>query len=233
MPQAAKRSFLGLSALVAALLAAPPARADTQVLQYAVEHATYGNIGTYTNTVSQNGAAIDVQTELHVAVKMVGISLFHQDAVREERWNNQRLVSFTSDTDDNGNRIDVNGRAEGQNFVVQSPNGTINAPPQVHPSNPWAPFVLNTNYMMSTKTGKVEQVVVSDKGDVTVTLDGHPRRAHEYTIDGDKHYIVWLNEGGLVIGFQSQENGSTVNFVLTRATAAATPQPQPQPLASN
>jgi len=212
---------LGFGAALAAL-APVGAQAATQILTYNVEHPTYGNIGTYTNTVSQNGNTAEVRTDLHVSVKMIGIPLFHQDATRDEQWQNQRLVSFRSTTDDNGTNINVTGKADGGSFLINSSAiGTTTAPAQVHPSNPWAPFVLKTDMMMSSKTGKVSPVVVKDTGEVTATFDGRTMRVHQWFIDDDKHQVVWIDDRGVVVAFQTQEEGKPINFVLKNETVSA------------
>jgi hypothetical protein len=225
--------------LAATLAFVSPASAQSaqQVLTYNVEHAKYGTIGTYTNTVSQSGDSALVQTVLHIAVKIIGISMFHQDATRQEHWKKERLVGFESTTDDNGTKISVNGKAGANGFDIQSSAiGKVVAPPEVHPSNPWAPFVLKTDTMMSSKTGKVLPVVVTDTGEVTVTLDGKQVRAHQWFIDDDKHQIVWIDDKGVVVAFQTNERGDQINFVLARPTAAASapaPSPAPSPYANN
>jgi Family of unknown function (DUF6134) len=224
MVRFARLSAVALIVAAPGLIEAGPVRAAEQVLQYKVEHPTYGNIGTYTNTVDQNGINVDVRTELHVTVKMLGIALFRQDADRLEHWEDGRLVSYKSDTNDNGKKIDVTGRADGDNFVVLSSLGTFTAPAKVHPSNPVAQESLNTDVMMSTKTGRVMNVVVTDTGDANVTFDGQTMRLHQYFIDGEKHQVVWLDQTGLVVAFQTEEQGSPINFVLQR---------QPQGIAKN
>lgn len=232
-----RSTLITASSLFAALLATAPlarVQAATRVYTYTVEHPTYGNIGTYTNTVSEDGKAADVRTDLHIAVKVIGIPLFHQDAAREEHWDNDRLVGFQSATDDNGTKIDVTGKAAADSFAIQSSAvGAVTAPPQVHPSNPWAPFVLQTNMMMSSKTGKVLPVVVKDTGEVTMTFDGRPMRVHQWFVDDDKHQVVWIDDRGVIVAFQTQEQGAQINFVLTRDTAAAQPQPQPSSAFAN
>jgi hypothetical protein len=198
------------------------AHAATKVLTYNVEHPTYGNIGTYTNTISQNGDSADVRTDLHITVKVIGIPMFHQDATREEQWQKRRLVGFVSTTDDNGTNIKVTGKADGSNFVISSSvNGNLTAPPQVHPSNPWAPFVLQTDTMMSTKTGKLSPVVVKDTGEVLATFDGRQMRVHQWFVDDDKHQVVWIDAGGNVVAFQTVEQGAPINFVLKNETVSA------------
>lgn len=222
-------SIAALSVLTA-FLAVPPlgaARAATEVLTYAVEHPKYGDIGTYTNTVSENGNSAEVHTELHVAVKVIGIPLFHQDAKRTEEWKGHRLVAFHGATNDNGTMIDVTGKAEGGNFVIHSSaHGTVTAPARVHPSNPWAPFVLETDKMMSTKTGKVTTVVVKDTGEVTIELDGHPTRVHQWFVDDNKHQVVWIDDRGVVVGFQTPEEGAPIDFFLKRKTTVTAQSPR-------
>jgi hypothetical protein len=223
------RSHL-ISALAACALFSAPAlrsaQAETQVLTYNVEHPTYGNIGIYTNTVSQIGSNTNVRTDLHIAVKVIGIRMFHQDATREEQWQNQRLVGFRSTTDDNGTNINVTGKADAGKFVINSSiNGKLTAPPQVHPSNPWAPFVLQTDTMMSTKTGKLSPVVIKDTGEMTATFDGRAMKVHQWFVDDDKHQIVWIDERGVVVAFQTEEQGKQVNFVLKNETASADSPP--------
>ena len=217
------RLILASSVVAAALAFASVASAQggTQVLSYNVEHPSYGNIGTYTNTVSQAGTSADVRTELHIAVKIIGIQMFHQDATREERWDNEHLVSFQSTTDDNGTHITVDGKADGSAFhIASTANGNLTAPLQVHPSNPWAAFVLQTDTMMSTKTGKVSPVTVTDSGEVTMTFDGKQVRVHQWFVDDDKHQIVWIDDRGVVVAFQTPEQGAAINFVLKTQTAA-------------
>jgi hypothetical protein len=225
MVRYSRLTAISLLAMASGLGHVGPARADSpQILQYQVEHPTYGKIGTYTNTVDQRGKDVDVQTQVRIAVTMLGISLFHQDADRQEHWENGRLVSYQSDTDDNGKKIDVSGTAQGNAFIVQSTLGTFTAPAQVHPSNPWASQLLNTDFMMSTKTGRVMKVVVTDTGETNVTFDGRTMRLHQYFIDGEKHQVVWVDENGVVVAFQTEEQGSPINFVLQR---------QPLPIAKN
>jgi Family of unknown function (DUF6134) len=219
------RSHLIATLGVCAALSVPTvqsARAETKVLTYNVEHPSYGNIGTYTNAVAQSGNSADVRTDLHIAVKMIGIKMFHQDATREEQWRDQRLVAFRSATDDNGTNIKVTGKADAKSFVISSStNGNLTAPPQVHPSNPWAPFVLQTDTMMSTKTGKLSPVVVKDTGEVTMTFDGRPMRVHQWFVDDDKHQVVWIDDRGVVVAFQTEEQGKPINFVLKNESVSA------------
>lgn len=228
MQKSAPLLVSGIFAIALAIIPHARAQDSSEVLSYTVEHPTYGNIGTYINTVTKDGKMADVRTDLHVAVKVIGIRMFHQDATREERWDNQQLVSFKSSTDDNGTQINVTGQADRNGFHINSTAaGVVTAPPQVHPSNPWAPFILHTDVEMSTKTGRVVPVVVKDTGLMTMSFDGRPIQVHQWFIDGDKHEVVWIDARGVVVGFQTTEQDTAINFILKTQTAAAGPTPSP------
>jgi Domain of unknown function (DUF6134) len=188
--------------------------AATQVYRYRVEHPRYGNIGIFTNTVRIAGNTVDVTSALHVAVELLGIPLFHEDANRSEHWVNRRFVSFKGVTDTNGDKVIITGHATRKGFKISSPAGVAVAPLRVHPSNPWAPWLLDTNVLMSTRTGKVTHVVVTDVGETNVTFDGKTLRLHEFFVDDDKHQVVWFDDRGIPAAFQAPENGAVISFVL-------------------
>ncbi|HUK61016.1 MAG TPA: DUF6134 family protein [Stellaceae bacterium] len=204
------------TALAAALtLFAPAAMASQVVYEYHIEHPRYGTIGTYTNTVDNEGAAAEVHSDLRVAVKVLGIVMYREEGTRTEQWRDDRLVGFDAVTVTNGDSIKVHGEAKGDTFELTTPTGKIDAPPQVHPSNPWAQHVLETDCMMSTKTGHIEPVNVSGGNVQPVTLDGKELQLHHYDVVGSKHWQVWLDDRGVVVAFRTEEDGSPVDFILS------------------
>lgn len=191
-----------------------PARAETQIYTYAVEHPTFGHIGTYTNIVDQIGNRTNVESVLHVEVRLLGIVVYRQDATRSEEWSGNRLVSFRGVTITNGKSVDVSGEARGNAFVITSPDGTTVAPADIRPSNPWSPAVLSAHVMMSTKTGKIEDVHISGGDETPVTFDGKTRLLRQYAIDGRKRGVVWLDDRGVPIAFRVWEQGTPIELVL-------------------
>lgn len=195
---------------------APAAWATQTTYEYHIEHPRYGDIGTYTNVVKDFGDAIEVDSEIHVAVRMLGMVMYREEGTRTEHWQGNRLVGFDSITVTNGTRIEVHGEAKGDAFVVTTPSGTIAAPPQVHPSNPWALQVLDTDMVMSTKSGRVERVNVSGGEIESVNFDGQELRLHHYDVVGTKRDEVWLDDRGVSVAFRTEDQGSPIDFILSR-----------------
>jgi hypothetical protein len=217
---AMKWSAAAFLAAAAAMLA-PSAEASQTTYEYHIEHARYGDIGTYVNVVNETGDSAEVHTELNVAVKVLGIVMFREEARRTERWQGDRLVAFDSVTVTNGNKIEVHGQAQGDAFVVTTPSGTIQAPPQVHPLNPWSAQVLDTDTAMSPVTGHVERVSVSGGKLEDVTFDGKALQLHRYDVVGTKRQAVWLDDKGVAVAFRTEEDGSPVDFILTHPPETA------------
>jgi hypothetical protein len=201
-------------ATLAAIVASGPALAARQSYEYRVIHATYGEIGTYTNVVEQQGDDTRVDSELHIAVRILGIVVFREEARRSEYWRHDRLVSFDGVTVTNGHKLELRGEARDGGFAIITPGGTVMAPAGVHPSNPWSAMVLDADVMMSTKTGRLMRVRVTGGEEESVAFNGNTQRLHQYEIVDDKHQFVWLDDRGVTVAFRTEVNGSSVDFVL-------------------
>src|SRR5690349_6454733 len=143
---------LAAAALFAMTVAAGPALANPESYEYRVIHPTYGDIGTYTNIVDRIGDSAEVRTELKLRVRILGITVWRQEAQRVERWRGPTLLSFDGVTVTNGDKLEVHGAARDGGFAITTPTGTVMAPGSVHPSNPWSAMVLKADMMMSTRT---------------------------------------------------------------------------------
>ncbi len=235
MSRSTRISIFAFFALAVATAAGRPACAAPQIYRYEIESRTYGNIGTYTNIVTHIGDKVDVRTKMHVTIRFLGFPVYRQDANRLERWRDGRMIAFRSDTDDDGAKIDVTGKAKGDRFVVKTPTGTIIAPAAVRPTNPWVPVTPGTGSLMSTKTGKVVRARVISRGKKTVTFGGRTMHLWEFFIDSDKHQVMWVNDRGVAVALQTPQHGLTIRFVLKNphAAVAAEQVSQQTLLASN
>ena len=204
---------LGLLALVATVR---PAFAAPQIYEYRVVHASHGEIGRYVNIVDRRGNDTEVRTELHIAVTILGITAYRQDAERVERWQGERLTSFDGTTVTNGERLQVHGEAQGGGFAVTTPTGTVMAPADVHPSNPWSAMVLKTDTVMSTRTGKLFHGIIEGGERKLMQLAGKLMTLRQYEIITDKHDLVWLDDQGTPVAFRTKEDGDDIDFILQR-----------------
>jgi hypothetical protein len=201
----------------AALTSAAGAAPAAQKFVYSVHHSRYGNIGTFTNTVVRDGDETTVTTEIRIAVSIFGVTLYRQDASRKEQWSGDRLVSFHGVTTTNGNAIELDGSAQGDQFVLRTPNGETVAPASVRLANPWSPGILGGNFLFTPDRGRLDEVRVSGGDPATFNVAGHPVKAKKYGVyllDGRKKYEVDLDERGRPVQFVLFNPDATVTFSL-------------------
>lgn len=212
-----------------AALAAPWAAATQErVYEYSIKHPVFGDIGTYVNRVKQTGERTEVSTAVDVAVKIAGNVVYRQEAERSEHWQGERLIEFRSTTAINDERIEVSGEARDGHFVVTSPQGTINAPADIRPSNPWSPAILESETILMPVTGRLDKVrSKQDRLETIRTLDGQEKKLRRYEIQSDKRQVIWFDELGVPLAFRTEEGGVNIDFILVdrRAdTADSTPR---------
>ena len=175
-----------------------------QKLVFTVHHSRYGRIGTYTNTIVRSGDDTTVTTDIHIAVSILGVTLYRQEASRQERWNGDRLVSFHGVTTTNGNAVELNGSVQGDHFVLNTPSGETVAPANVRLANPWSPGILGGNVLVTPDRGRMDEVRVAGGDAMTLTLAGKQVKAKKYDVfllDGRKKYEIDLDGHGTPVQF--------------------------------
>ena len=206
------RVILGLLAAVAAVSAAQGS--EPRIYRYDVEHPTYGRIGSYTNIIQGTDRDAQVRSELHVAVKILGVTVYREDATRIEQWRGSRMAFFDGLTVTNNNAIHVSGEARDGHFAITSPAGTILAPADVKPSNPWSMAMLHDGAIMSTKTGRVFDAHVLTDQPVAASADGFGPDVRRYDVVSNKREVVWFNTHGVAVAFDTVADGARIRFVL-------------------
>jgi hypothetical protein len=208
----------GLLAWCIACLGATVAQASVpqpHTYNYTVEHPTYGTIGTFSDTVAQDGDVKRIDSRLRVAVRILGIVVHREEADRTEVWQGDRLTSFHSVTTVNGTPIEVRGEARRDGFVISSPSGTTVAPRDIFPSSPWvARFSSEPAVMMSAKTGKVMMVRTLGGEQTSLSVRGADVPVHHFQFVTDKRQDVWLDASGVPVRFRTEESGKPIDFVL-------------------
>jgi hypothetical protein len=212
------RAFWASIAIAFTAAAMPDPAAASQRMVYSVHHSRYGDMGTYTNAVEKTGDITTVNTEVHIQVSILGVVLYRQEASRQERWNGGRLVSFHGVTTVNGRAMEMTGAAQGDRFVMMSPDGEIIAPASVKIANPWSPDVLRGDTILTPDRGRMENVQVKGGEDTSVAMNGGTTRAKRYEIDrldGQKRYEIWLDDHGTPVKFTLYNPNGNVTFTLT------------------
>ncbi|MFZ3235167.1 MAG: DUF6134 family protein [Stellaceae bacterium] len=216
-----ERLIAGIAIFLAgALFSLSSQAAHPLQLVYNVSHPVVGNLGSYTCTVlplADGGS--EVKSREHIDARLLGIPLYRMDASDTERWLGNRLVSFDGVTEKAGGRVEVRGEAQGNRFVITSPQGTLITAATVHPAQPCVPNFLQSTTILRPDTGGIEEVRVSGGGLTSVVIGGAPVAARKYILDGKTRYTVWLDSRNVPVMFVIDDSTGKATFTLTKCVS--------------
>ena len=196
-----------------------PAVASTQILDYEVDHPWLGKIGTYVNDIVRQGPRTTVTSSLRVVASILGIVVHRQYADRVELWQDGRIVYFDGVTTVNGNAFPVHGEAQGNTFVVTSPDGTAVAPADVYPNNPWSCAFIRGTMIFAVNTGTVEPAEVTGGEPAPLTIDGKSLQTRHYRVESARtHAHVWLNQECVPVRMDVVISDTNISLILTGET---------------
>jgi hypothetical protein len=209
--------LLSLSS-VAATGAAAPGAPPVQKLVYKVNHSRYGNLGTFTNTIAKAGDKTTVTSDAHYRVAVLGVTFYRQDVSRVETWSGERLVNFHGVTSDNGKDIELTGWAEGDHFIMKTPEGTVTAPANIRLANPWSRTSVEGGDMLTPDRGRLEHVTLTDMDDADIRIGSRMVHTKHFAVvrgGGPRKYEIWLDETDTPVQFALVTPANTITFTLT------------------
>lgn len=212
-----KLRFLALAgALLLAVTGAAEALPPAGTYTYTVKHPEYGDIGTYTNTIRRDGDRVTVDTKVRIQVKLAFVPVFRLEADRQEQWQDGRLVAYSSVTRKNGDEIRVTGRAEGDKFVIQGPNGTVAAPADVVPTNPWSLDITKADVVMASESGRIYDARLAGRAEETLVINDQQVPTKHFQVVADTDHDLWFDPQGRVVQFATRNDDSVISFILRR-----------------
>jgi hypothetical protein len=212
---------IAVAAGLGVILGAAPTLAAPKVYVFSVMHPTYGRIGTLTDMVDHSADGMRINSQLRIAVKLVGIVIYRQDSDITAIMHGGKLISLESVTDKDGQHLEVHGKAEFGGFAVNATAGSATGPATTAPSSPWLLKQTGRGTLIYPSTGRISDAQVSGGEIVTVSMDGAAVSLRHFVVTGFNREDVWLDSAGIPVMFRSFENGTPIDFVLQNALGAA------------
>ncbi|MGH6959851.1 MAG: DUF6134 family protein, partial [Dongiaceae bacterium] len=219
------RSCRILILTIAALLVALPALAAGDGVELAafppIGRLDYtvmregSKVGTHTVEFARDGNRLTVTTNINIAVKMLGITIFRFEHHAEELWESGQLTRVTSRTDDDGEKRVVDLRREGDRLRGSYNGFAKDLPATLIPSSMWHPDSMKQTALLDPIKGRERQVQIADKGEETVTVKGRDVTAHHYAVTGQIKRELWYGPDGQIAQARFPAgDGSLIALVL-------------------
>jgi hypothetical protein len=161
-------------------------------------------IGTHEMVFRRDGDHYEVLTRIEVAVTVLGITAFRFENHSTEQWQDGKLVSFVSESNDDGKEHEVLVKPQGDDALWVTENGVRKLFPNVSLIGTlWNPATPSQTRLIDPVDGKLRQVAITDHGSETITVRGRPMTARHITVVGKSWFReVWYAPDGNIVRFQ-------------------------------
>ena len=169
-------------------------------------------IGSHVVTFEQSGSDLLVRSHIDVEVRLMWMTLFSYSHQSVETWNDGRLVSFESQTDDNGRKETVTGQAREDGFEATGRKGTVLAPPDIMVGTFWNPEIISRTVILDPQKGILRDQVVHGHDRTTLTVSGESRLVDRYRLSSLMEGTIYYDDNSKWIGASFKKKGGTVLY---------------------
>lgn len=157
------------------------------------------DIGDYVVTFRGSGddVTVDIATDVHVRVPVIGVSAYRFTQTSTETWRGGQLAGLTSRTDDNGTPHDI--RVGATSLI---------------PASLWNADMVRSSAVLNTIDGSTDPISVSNLGTENVATGSGTVAATHYALRGGLNRDLWYAGATLVHVRFAAEDGSQVDYVL-------------------
>ena len=156
-------------------------------------------IGHHHIDLEQNGDKQIVSIKTDILVKVAFIPVYRFEHAGNEVWQNGKLISLHSKTNDDGDRHTLAVSSNDNHLDVVGDNISTPVEAGIIPASLWNRDLVHQKVLLNTLTGKQMQVGVSDLGEDTVQSKNNPVKASHYKVTGDLQRELWYDATGTLI----------------------------------
>ncbi|MDF1681459.1 DUF6134 family protein [Ponticaulis sp.] len=157
---------------------------------------------------------VRVENDIELEVKFGPIRVFHYLHDSEEVWQNGQLVFLEGETKKEGDDYTVVAERAGDALNV---NGTLfsgDIAPTITPSSHWNISQVMGERILSTESGEILDIEVSQLGEETIEAGGESITAQRYRLVSDLTVDLWYDEAGRWVKCEFDARGQTIEYVL-------------------
>lgn len=164
---------------------------------------------------SDGSVDVDIETDIEVSMMFVTVYRFEHEG--HEHWENGRLFSLNSRTDDDGEDHDLVVTADASSIRVADNGQSAERQAGLLPASLWNDGIVAApkTTLLNTLDGSAMDVTVTRVGDEEVEGVTGPVTATHYVLAGDLSRELWYDPQGVLVKVRfSAEDGSNIEYVL-------------------
>jgi hypothetical protein len=220
-----RKALHGAIALLAASVAQPagaeiearqgwrPANGDRLVFDVFRDGSRFGS---HIVHFTRNADELTVETDIELKVALGPITLFHYVHDATERWSAGALRSVSARTKKDGGwkTMTLEAVDGGQRIMGAGFKGIL--PDRVIPSTHWNVAQMSQSAMLSTETGALLPMTVTDRGLERVRVGDGAIEARRYDVKSEIAASLWYDAAGRWVKCAFEAQGSRIDYVLRK-----------------
>lgn len=167
--------------------------------------------------------SLQAKVDIDLRVGLGLITFFSYDHTNTEIWRDGKLISIRTRTNDDGDKINIEGSPEGEVFrVTAEAEHDYDLP--VIPTSYWNKDLIDRKVLLNSQSGEPLPVDISKVGEEEIEVDGQPVKAERYKILATNDFPfdvdIWYDsETARWVGMQFPAKGSLIKYELVSEAA--------------
>jgi hypothetical protein len=161
-----------------------------------------------------DGEKLRVISHAELEVTLLGLTLFDFNQQVEEVRAGDKIMSLTSDADDDGTDRKVSLILQGDVLKGEYNGNDREADPTLVTSLFWQKPQIGDTRVIDCLRGRVREVTVKDLGVETLALPVGRVETHHYQMTGDWKRDLWYDASGVLVAGQLEKGGAMIRQEL-------------------
>jgi hypothetical protein len=173
-------------------------------------------VGSHTFTIDGEATARQLTSVARFDVDFFIFNAYSYQHESKERWSGDCLTEINATTNDNGEKLSVQGAASPESFHLQTNKIPSVLPGCVMTFAYWNPHMLAQKRLLNPQDGQYLDVEIKPVGQDTVKVRGDDVSAAHYRLKAEKFLIdLWYSADGRWLALDSTlENGHLLHYRL-------------------
>lgn len=172
-------------------------------------------IGQHSFSLVENNGQTQVKTNANFAVKILGFTAYRYQHNNTETWQGACLSRMQASTNDNGEKLVVNGTRGNNNFTVKTAAASTALPVCLKSFAYWNLTHMQSPQLLNSQTGELVPVRLQAMGNDNIMAGGQFTPAKRYRLSGKKLQIdLWYSAQNRWIGLESLADGKRIRYAL-------------------
>lgn len=163
-------------------------------------------------TFNRNGDTLVVERTVNLSYSFAYVNFLDYTHKSRDYWKHGRLVKVEGRTNNNGEKLTVRARRDGEEMVIIEGEKPGRTPSRVIPTSWWNHGITKGPSLLDTQYGRYRSVSVEKVGEASRRKGSETVTADHYRVSGDLELQLWYGPDEELVGIEFERKGYTFTY---------------------